>query len=208
MVLDGITLQNLDVLECASGTFGDRRECSLLGLVDRCVTPFGRRLLRQWLCMPLLHAESIRERQEAIAEATQLLDMELGGLELPGGRPSRGAQSLSLRRFLQHLPDLERLLCRLHIWGVTVRDNKGKVVERAGTRSLSLSFTRHKPRERRLLLSSKRNNYQHSYSTGMAAYSYSSTKYFYELLSLHTCMLYSYFYCTVITLAIILQVAK
>lgn len=136
MVLDGITLQNLDILECASGTFGDRREGSLLGLVDRCVTPFGRRLLRQWLCMPLLQPDAIRERQEAIAEVTQLLDMEFAGLglELSGGRPSRAVQSLTVRRFLQHLPDLERLLCRLHIWGVTVRDTKGKVVERAGKR--------------------------------------------------------------------------
>ena len=137
MVLDGVTLQNLDVLECASGTFGDRREGSLLGLVDRCVTPFGRRLLRQWLCTPLLHVEAIRERQAAIAEAAQLLELELAGLELPGGRQGRGAQALSLRRFLAHLPDLERLLCRLHIWGVTVRDNKGKLVERAGTRAFS-----------------------------------------------------------------------
>ena len=142
MVLDGITLQNLDVLECASGTFDNRREGSLLGLVDRCTTPFGRRLLRQWLCMPLLHAEAIRERQEAIAEATQLLDKEFGALELPGCKPNRGAQSLSLRRFLQHLPDLERLLCRLHIWGVTVRDNNGKAVERAGTCALARSLIR------------------------------------------------------------------
>ena len=41
---------------------------SLLGLLTRCVTPGGRRLLRRWVLAPLVEASAIRRRQEAIIE--------------------------------------------------------------------------------------------------------------------------------------------
>ncbi|CAM9479643.1 unnamed protein product, partial [Discosporangium mesarthrocarpum] len=50
MVLDGVSLSNLEVLRNNSG--GEKG--SLWGYVNRCGTAFGRRLLKDWVCKPLL----------------------------------------------------------------------------------------------------------------------------------------------------------
>ena len=41
---------------------------TLFAQIDHCMTGFGKRLLRKWLVRPLRRAESILERQDAIAE--------------------------------------------------------------------------------------------------------------------------------------------
>ena len=46
---------------------GGRKAGTLLGALDRCVTPGGRRLLRAWLLRPLLRVADIRARQDAVA---------------------------------------------------------------------------------------------------------------------------------------------
>ncbi|PSN56585.1 hypothetical protein C0J52_01554 [Blattella germanica] len=96
MVLDGITLTNLDVLEDHSG----EREGTLLQKLDLCCTPFGKRLLRQWLCSPLCDIASIKARQEAIS---CLLN--------------NSSLISEARGLLSQLPDLERLLSRIHTQG-------------------------------------------------------------------------------------------
>ena len=53
----------MQVLENESG----RKAGTLLGALDRCVTPGGRRLLRAWLLRPLLHVAEITSRQDAVA---------------------------------------------------------------------------------------------------------------------------------------------
>lgn len=40
---------------------------SLLGRLQNCATPMGRRLLRDWLCFPLRDVAAIKERQDAVA---------------------------------------------------------------------------------------------------------------------------------------------
>ena len=56
-VLDGITLANLDVIDAGGGLEG-----TLLSQVDLTVTPFGKRLLKHWVCTPLCAVEAINER--------------------------------------------------------------------------------------------------------------------------------------------------
>lgn len=51
MVLDGVSLSNLEVLR---NSYDGGEKGSLWGFVNRCSTAFGRRLLRDWLLKPLL----------------------------------------------------------------------------------------------------------------------------------------------------------
>nr|CAD7589194.1 unnamed protein product [Timema genevievae] len=108
MVLDGITLQNLDILENSMG----EKEGTLINKLDSCCTPFGKRLLHQWICSPLCDLESIRGRQEAV---TQLM------------KSPHIVQEA--RAALSQLPDLERLLSRIHaqgneLWSKTHPDSR------------------------------------------------------------------------------------
>ncbi|MXY78294.1 MAG: DNA mismatch repair protein MutS, partial [Chloroflexi bacterium] len=89
MRLDAATLRALDLLPGPGG--GE----SLLGLLDRCRTAAGRRLLRDRLGRPLIALEAIEARLERVAL-------------LHGSAALRER----LRRGLGELPDLERLLGR------------------------------------------------------------------------------------------------
>ena len=89
MRLDAATLRALDLLPGPDG--GE----SLLGLLDRCRTAAGRRLLRDRLGRPLIALEAIEARLDRVAL-------------LHGSAALRGR----LRRGLGELPDLERLLGR------------------------------------------------------------------------------------------------
>ncbi|MEE6474210.1 hypothetical protein FKM82_010317 [Ascaphus truei] len=97
MVLDGVTLTNLEILQ--NGTNGSV-EGTLLEKLDTCVTPFGKRLLKQWLCAPLCNPMSINDRLNAIEDLMAVPDKvsEIGEL-------------------LKKLPDLERLLSKIHSIG-------------------------------------------------------------------------------------------
>lgn len=41
-------------------------EGTLLSVIDRCVTPFGRRLLRQWVAEPLRRITDLESRLDAV----------------------------------------------------------------------------------------------------------------------------------------------
>ena len=89
MVLDGITLTNLEVLVNSIGG----KAGSLLEKIDRCCTFSGKRLIRQWLCSPLCSIPGIESRQKAVAELLEnshVMD--------------------EVRSALKQVPDLERLL--------------------------------------------------------------------------------------------------
>lgn len=64
MNLDAATRRNLELTETIrqGSTQG-----SLLGILDRCVTPMGKRLVRQWVGKPLLDTAKIQERQAGVA---------------------------------------------------------------------------------------------------------------------------------------------
>ena len=55
MVLDAATRRNLELTETIRG--GDE-EGSLLSVLDHTVTPMGKRLIRQWVCKPLLDLDA------------------------------------------------------------------------------------------------------------------------------------------------------
>lgn len=62
MELNGAALEGLEILENAFGG----PQGSLLGLLDHCTTPFGRRRLRRWLTRPLCRIKDIERRQDAV----------------------------------------------------------------------------------------------------------------------------------------------
>ncbi|KAM6127957.1 DNA mismatch repair protein Msh6-like [Pterocles gutturalis] len=97
MVLDGVTLMNLEVLQ--NGTNGTT-EGTLLERIDSCCTPFGKRLLKQWLCAPLCNPKSINDRLDAVEDL----------LAVP-------AKMSEVSEHLKKLPDLERLLSKIHSIG-------------------------------------------------------------------------------------------
>ena len=45
---------------------GAEEKGSLFSFINYTRTPFGKRMLRRWLCAPLRDAEAIMQRQEAI----------------------------------------------------------------------------------------------------------------------------------------------
>jgi len=91
MVLDGVTQRNLELIHTLAGTKGG----SLLSVLDDTVTSMGGRKLRNWMQQPLLKADKIKERQEAVEEFFRQLSWRK-----------------DLSRFLKDLPDLERLSSR------------------------------------------------------------------------------------------------
>ncbi|XP_068597321.1 DNA mismatch repair protein Msh6 [Brachionichthys hirsutus] len=100
MVLDGVTLANLEIFQ--SGTGGT--EGTLLERLDTCSTPFGKRLLKQWLCAPLCNPTSIEDRLDAVDD-------------LMGAQ----AQTTEVSDLLKKLPDLERLLSKIHSIGTPLK---------------------------------------------------------------------------------------
>ncbi|XP_068210274.1 DNA mismatch repair protein Msh6 isoform X2 [Palaemon carinicauda] len=97
MVLDGVTLRNLEIFENTSGGV----DGTLYQKLDRCSTPFGKRLLRKWLCAPLCNPSSIESRLDAIEDLNNHPDV----VE-------------EVTQLLKSLPDLERLLAKIHTQGL------------------------------------------------------------------------------------------
>ncbi|KAH6720735.1 muts domain V-domain-containing protein [Leptodontidium sp. 2 PMI_412] len=94
LVLDGQTLINLEVF---ANSFDGSQDGTLFTLLNRCVTPFGKRMFRQWVCHPLADADKINERLDAV-------DM------LNKDRTLSEQFIASMTR----MPDLERLISRIH----------------------------------------------------------------------------------------------
>ena len=60
--MDGFTQRNLEIFASASGRDG----VSLVDTIDRCCTPMGARLLRQWLALPTLEMGELTSRQDVV----------------------------------------------------------------------------------------------------------------------------------------------
>lgn len=102
MILDGVSLQNLEVLRTSSGTL----EGTLIQTMDYCCTPFGKRLFRQWLCAPACQPAAICDRQDAVEDLLGVRD-----------------EVTEVRKQLQTLPDLERLLAKVHTQGLARKNS-------------------------------------------------------------------------------------
>ncbi|KAK1760121.1 muts domain V-domain-containing protein [Echria macrotheca] len=94
LILDGQSLINLEVF---TNTANGGPEGTLFSLLNRCITPFGKRLFRKWVCHPLCNIQKINERLDAV-------DM------LNADRSIREQFSSQMTK----MPDLERLISRIH----------------------------------------------------------------------------------------------
>ncbi|KAL8859670.1 MAG: hypothetical protein Q9178_003784 [Gyalolechia marmorata] len=94
LVLDGKTLINLEIF---ANTFDGGVDGTLFSQLNRCITPFGKRTFKQWVCHPLMDSARINGRLDAVE--------------------ALNADSTVRDRFtsqLSKLPDLERLISRIH----------------------------------------------------------------------------------------------
>ncbi|SPC64145.1 related to MSH6 - DNA mismatch repair protein [Ustilago sp. UG-2017b] len=101
LVLDAQSLTHLNVLQNDEGT----DEGTLHRLLNRCVTPFGKRLFKIWLVAPLAAANAIRARQDAVED---LLKNQGFGDEF--------------ETFGKALPDIERIVPRVRAGKCRPRD--------------------------------------------------------------------------------------
>lgn len=97
MALDAPALGNLEVFH---NSFNAGTEGTLVAFLDRTVTPGGRRTLREWIAAPLRDVDAVNGRLDAVDFLT--------------AHPDRLD---ALRERLRPLPDLERMLLRIHTAG-------------------------------------------------------------------------------------------
>ncbi len=101
MVLDSITLRNLEIIQGIRGEGGS----SLLSVLDHTKTPMGGRLLRKWLLLPLISVDKITQRYEGIDEIVKKTLMRY-----------------DLRSVLTQVRDIERLIGRIVYGNSNARD--------------------------------------------------------------------------------------
>lgn len=94
LVLDGQSLVNLEIF---ANSVNGGPEGTLFQLLNKCITPFGKRLFRQWVAHPLQNIDRINERLDAV--------------DLLNNDPTVREQFASQ---LVKMPDLERLISRIH----------------------------------------------------------------------------------------------
>lgn len=102
LVLDGKTLINLEIF---ANSFDGGVDGTLFLLLNRCITPFGKRMFKQWVCHPLMDATKINARLDAVE--------------------SLNADTTVRDRFtasLTKLPDLERMISRIHAGSCKAQD--------------------------------------------------------------------------------------
>lgn len=100
MVLDTVTLNNLQILESR----GDDEKRCLFRVIDRTITGMGGRLLKAWLMRPSIKRTEIQTRLSAVTELTDTMLRD------------------QLRFLLKEISDLERLVGRLNLGTATPRD--------------------------------------------------------------------------------------
>lgn len=100
--LDSATWRSLEISRTIRG---NRREGSLLGVIDRCLTPMGSRLLGQWLGNPLTSVEKINRRLDGVQELVE-----------------NSRLRKELREHLKQIFDIQRLLARVSVGRSSPRD--------------------------------------------------------------------------------------
>lgn len=102
MVLDALTIRNLEITESRDGTKSNKR--TVLGVIDECITGMGSRLLRSWILRPSIKRSEIQTRLAAVSELTDTMFRD------------------KLRHLLKEVSDLERLIGRLNLGTASPRD--------------------------------------------------------------------------------------
>ena len=101
LVLDNVTVRNLELIESLSGAIGR----TLLSVIDETVTGMGARLLRSWLLRPCVKRGEVEARLGAVQD-------------LVASQITRD----KLRSLLKEVSDLERLIGRISFGSATPRD--------------------------------------------------------------------------------------
>ncbi len=120
MILDAISLRNLEITE---SIFSKDTSKTLFGILNKCKTSAGSRLLKKHLTNPLLEVKKINERLDAIEEINELSlernDIretleEFSDIERITSRISSGVASpkdlFALKISLQKIPQLKQIL--------------------------------------------------------------------------------------------------
>jgi len=120
MVLDQVTVRNLELIEPAAG---DDTSATLVRAIDETATGMGARLLRAWILRPEISLAEIQERLDAVTElksrtvAREEIHRELGGildLERLTSRVTLGIATprdlLALQESLEKIPLLRELI--------------------------------------------------------------------------------------------------
>ncbi len=123
MILDPATLRNLEIL---TTLMGERKEGSLISIIDRTITPMGGRLLRNWIQFPLRSVREINARLDAVEELFHSVDLrsDLQKMLKSIGDPERLISKISARRgngrdfnalkdSLLKLPEIKQLLQKM-----------------------------------------------------------------------------------------------
>ena len=107
MVLDAVTVRNLELLEpiFAADAGASQDNLTVLGVLDRTLTGMGGRLLRQRLLRPSMDRTEIEQRLDAVAELLQQIILRT-----------------ELRKQLSGILDLERLLAKVTLGSAAPRD--------------------------------------------------------------------------------------
>ncbi|KAL2038341.1 hypothetical protein N7G274_008990 [Stereocaulon virgatum] len=102
LILDGKTLINLEVF---ANSFDGGPDGTLFSVLNRCITAFGKRMFQQWVCHPLMDEAKINARLDAVE--------------------SLNADVTVRDQFVSNLtklPDLERMISRIHAGSCKVQD--------------------------------------------------------------------------------------
>ncbi len=102
MILDNTTRRNLEI---TSSILMQRKEGTLLEILDKAVTPMGGRLLKRWITHPLIRLSLINNRLDKVNAFYQQDNIRK-----------------KVRELLNQMQDLERLLSRISTARSTPRD--------------------------------------------------------------------------------------
>lgn len=123
MTLDAIALSNLEILV---NNYDKTSKGSLWAFMNHTKTAMGRRMLHDWVCKPLFSTDAISMRAAAVEDLLSNVSVEMG----------------SARNILKSLPDLERLLGRIHTNG-----HKKRSLEHPDSRAVFFEAATHNTRK-------------------------------------------------------------
>ena len=121
VLLDCATQTNLELVESRGAS-----EASLLGVLDRTITPMGARKLRAWILQPLRNLTELQRRQQSVADLLQEPDLlgsiraelrSIRDIERAAGRLSQASGNardlVALKTSLEQIPKLKGELQKL-----------------------------------------------------------------------------------------------
>jgi DNA mismatch repair protein MutS len=129
VLLDSATQANLELVESRGA-----RDASLLGVLDRSITPMGARKLRAWILQPLRDLTELQRRQQSVADLLQEPDLlasiraelkSIRDIERATGRLSQASGNardlVALKTSLEQIPAL-----KLELQNLIERTNFGR----------------------------------------------------------------------------------